>query len=179
MSVHPICRLIRTFAISFPAETKRIGQSADRPPVRVSGEAPWERLFFAVSAIAVYMYSVSVSRTFIAQHYLTVPDPGPEGDVHSHTFTVEAKFRGPELDEYGYLVDIDRLDEAMDETVETFRDRVLNERQAFRGRNPSAEHLGRIFGTELLDRLDPSGATELEIAVQEDDVATVTHERQL
>jgi len=125
------------------------------------------------------MYDVSVSRTFVAQHYLTVPDPGPEGELHSHTFTVEATFRGPELNEYGYLVDIDHLTEAMDETVDTFRDQTLNELPAFEGLNPSAEHLARIVATALLDRLEPEGTTALELTVREDDIATVSYDRHL
>lgn len=119
------------------------------------------------------MYSVSLSRTFVAQHYLTVPDPGPEGELHSHTFTVEATFRGPELDEYGYLVDIDAVAKAMDETAATFRDVTLNDLPAFEGLNPSAEHLARVFASRLLDRLTPTTASELHTAVQEDETATV------
>ena len=125
------------------------------------------------------MYSVAVSRTFVAQHYLTVPDPGPEGELHSHTFTVEATFRGPELDEYGYLVDIDDVTVAMDMTVEAFRDETLNDLPAFEGVNPSAERLGRAFVDHLLDRLDPPTATELEIEVYEDDVASVGYRTDL
>ena len=47
------------------------------------------------------MYTVTVTRSFVAQHFLTVPDPGPEGERHSHTFDVEARLAGPELDEDG------------------------------------------------------------------------------
>jgi 6-pyruvoyltetrahydropterin/6-carboxytetrahydropterin synthase len=119
------------------------------------------------------MYSVAVSRTFVAQHYLTVPDPGPEGVLHSHTFTVEATVRGPELDEYGYLVDIDAVNAAMDATADSFRDETLNDLPEFAGHNPSAEHLGRAFAGRLLDEIEPETATELDITVQEDDVATV------
>ena len=125
------------------------------------------------------MYAVSVSRTCIAQHYLTVPDPGPEGTLHSHQYTVEATLRGPELDEYGYLIDIDALVEALETVVETFRDRTLNDLSAFEGRNPSVEHFARIFGDRLLEALDTNGATALEITMFEDDVASVTHEREL
>lgn len=125
------------------------------------------------------MYEVSVSRSFVAQHYLTVPDPGPEGTLHSHHYTVEATFRGRELNEYGYLVDIDHLEAAVDDLVDEFRDRTLNEDPAFEEANPSAERLARIFGTHLLESLEPEGATELRIEVQEDDIATVAHERSL
>lgn len=125
------------------------------------------------------MYAVSVMRSFVAQHYLTVPDPGPEGTLHSHHFTVEATFRGPALNEYGYLVDIDAAIEAIDAVVAAFRDETLNELPAFEGRNPSAERFARIFGNRLLARLDPEPATVLEIQLQEDDVATVAHERSI
>ena len=121
------------------------------------------------------MYSVSVSRTFVAQHYLTVPEPGPEGELHSHTFTVEATFYGPELDEFGYLVDIDDVETAMEATTAEFRDRTLNEMPAFEGLNPSAEHLARRFTARLRERIVPQTATELRIEVREDDTATVSY----
>lgn len=125
------------------------------------------------------MYSVAVSRTFVAQHYLTVPDPGPEGQLHSHTFTAEAQFSGPEVNEYGYLVDIDHLEVAMDETVADFRDETLNDLPEFDGKNPSAEHLARAFATRLLDRIEPPTATQLELTIQEDDVASISYQQSL
>lgn len=125
------------------------------------------------------MYTVSVTRSFVAQHWLTVPDPGPEGRLHSHQFTVDVTFEGPELNEYGYLVDIDAVIEALEATVGEFRDETLNELPAFEGRNPSAEHFARIFGDSLLSRLQPETATQVEVELQEDDVASVTHERTL
>lgn len=125
------------------------------------------------------MYAVSVTRSFVAQHWLTVPDPGAEGTIHSHHFTAEVTFEGPELNEYGYLVDIDAVVEELEATVAEFRDETLNELPAFEGRNPSAEHFARIFGDRLLDRILPETATRLVVELQEDDVASVTHERTL
>lgn len=119
------------------------------------------------------MYRVAVSRTFVAQHYLTVPDSGPEGEPHSHTFTVEATFQGPELNRFGYLIDIDEVCDGMDVTTEFFRDQLLNDLPEFEGVNPSVEHLARVFASHLLDQVSPEAATELGISVQEDDVATV------
>ncbi|WP_254768199.1 6-pyruvoyl trahydropterin synthase family protein [Salinilacihabitans rarus] len=125
------------------------------------------------------MYAVSVSRSFVAQHYLTVPDPGPEGTLHSHRYAVEATFRGPDLGEHGYLVDIDDVSEAMDALAERYRDRTLNDLPAFEGANPSAERFARIFGDRLLERLDPPAATELHVDVAEDDIARVAHVRSI
>ncbi len=123
------------------------------------------------------MYTVSVSRACIAQHYLTVPDPGPEGTLHSHRFDVEVSFRGPTLNEYGYLVDIDAVIDALETVVDGVRDRTLNDLSAFEGVNPSAERLAEHVGDRLLDRLDPEPASELAVRVREDDVAEVVHER--
>ncbi|MCU4924808.1 6-carboxytetrahydropterin synthase [Halobacteria archaeon AArc-dxtr1] len=125
------------------------------------------------------MYAVSVSRSFVAQHYLTVPDPGPEGRLHSHCFDVEIEVAGPERNEYEYLVDIDNLTAAVDDTVDAFRDETLNELPPFDGRNPSVELLAKTLGDRLLKRFDPVGATRLRVAIEEDDVATVSHERAL
>jgi len=125
------------------------------------------------------MYAVSITRSFVAQHYLTVPDPGPEGELHSHHYTVEATFRGPELDRFGYLVDIDDAIDAVEAVVGRYRDRSLNELPAFEGENPSVERFARIFGDRLLDRLEPETVTTVEISMQEDDVAEVSHVREL
>lgn len=125
------------------------------------------------------MYAVSVSRSLVAQHYLTVPDPGPEGSLHSHHFTVEATLRGPELGEYEYLVDIDDLTAAMDDLADYYHDRTLNDLPGFEGVNPSAERFARAFGDRLLERLEPDGVSELRVEIEEDDVARVAHERPL
>ncbi len=125
------------------------------------------------------MYEVSVTRSFVAQHALTVAKAGPEGRVHSHQYTVEVTFSGPTLDEQGYLVDIDELTEALDGLVAHFSDRTLNELEPFEGLNPSVEHFSRIFGDRLLATLEPEPATELRVSMSEDDVARVAHERRL
>jgi len=125
------------------------------------------------------MYSISISRTLVAQHFLTVPDPGPEGERHSHQYTIETTVRGPELNEYEYLLDIDDLADAMDSLAERYRDRTLNDLPAFEGANPSAERFARVFGDRLLEHLETDALTELRIEIEEDDVARVAHERTL
>lgn len=123
------------------------------------------------------MYDVTVTRTFVAQHFLTVPDPGPEGEPHSHHYTVEVTLEAPELNAYGYVVDIDHLSEAADAVVDRYRDQLLNDCPAFSGLNPSVEHFARIFGDRLLETLGPETATAMKITMHEDDIARVSHER--
>jgi 6-pyruvoyltetrahydropterin/6-carboxytetrahydropterin synthase len=122
------------------------------------------------------MYAVSVRRSFVAQHYLTVPDPGPEGEPHSHTFTAEVELRGPELGEYGYLVDIDEVKAGVDAVVDHYRDELLNDHAAFAGANPSVERFARVFARSFLDVAAPSTPERLRVRLWEDDEAYASYE---
>ncbi|MGM0447459.1 MAG: 6-pyruvoyl trahydropterin synthase family protein [Methanobacteriota archaeon] len=118
------------------------------------------------------MYELTVSESFVAQHYLTVPNPpADEAELHSHTFTAEATFRGPELGEYGYLLDIDLALEALADATDRYRDETLNEHL---DGNPSTERLARALFDALAD-VDAPAATELTVTVSEDDVASVAY----
>ena len=124
-------------------------------------------------------YELTVTREFIAQHYLTVPNPGPEGEVYSHHFTVELRFAGPELGEYGYLVDIDAVDALLDDLEDRYRDALLNDLPEFEGLNPSIEHFSRLFGDRVADALSNPTPTGLTVRIWEDDVSWASHTRRL
>ncbi len=122
-------------------------------------------------------YTVSVERSFIAQHYLTVPNPGPEGTLHSHQFTLDVTFSGPSLNQFGYLVDIDAVNQAIDSIVETYADETLNDLPAFEGLNPSVEHFSRIVCEDVLDDTELSVPDRLTVRIWEDDSASASYER--
>ena len=48
------------------------------------------------------MYTLTVKRDFVAQHYLIGGDWGAENEKHSHHYAVELTLEGRELDEHGY-----------------------------------------------------------------------------
>lgn len=125
------------------------------------------------------MYTVSVRRPFIAQHFLTVPDPGPEGDLHSHQFTAVVEFEGESLTEHGYLVDIDAINAAMDDVIDQYADTTLNEQPAFEGLNPSVEHFARIFCERILEAADPTNPDRIRVRLWEDDEAYASYEQPL
>ncbi|MFQ3284341.1 MAG: 6-pyruvoyltetrahydropterin/6-carboxytetrahydropterin synthase [Natronomonas sp.] len=122
------------------------------------------------------MYSTTVSTDFVAQHFLTVPNPGPEGEPHSHHFEIEMTFRGPELNEYDYLVDIDDADAALSELADRYRDELLNDCPAFEGYNPSVERFARVVFERVTDAVDDDTVTELAVTVWEDDTAAATYD---
>lgn len=125
------------------------------------------------------MYSVTVRRSLIAQHYLTVPDPGPEGELHSHRFELEVTFEGPTLNEFGYLVDIDAVKAALDGIEERYADATLNDQPAFEGRNPSVEHFSRIVAERLRESAAPENPESLRVRVWEDGEAAAAYETPL
>lgn len=125
------------------------------------------------------MYSVAVTRSFVAQHYLTVPDPGPEGELHSHAFELEVALSGSELGEYGYLVDIDEVKSGVDACLDYFRDATLNRLAEFEGLNPSVEHFARIFCRTFVDECDTGAAERVEVTLWEDDDAWASYESAL
>lgn len=123
------------------------------------------------------MYRLSVSTAFVAQHFLTVPDPGPEGEVHSHHYDLAVECEGSELNEYGYLLDIDDLTATIDEVEERYRDELLNDREEFSGLNPSVEQFARIVADRLAADLDLPAVETITVKLHEDDIAWASYER--
>lgn len=125
------------------------------------------------------MYTVTVRRDFVAQHFLTVPDPGPEGDLHSHRYTAEVRLAGPDLNQYGYLADIDDVEAELDDAVERYRDATLNDLPEFEGLNPSLEHFARLFGRRFWEGLNAPEVESLTVELREDEVARASHQREV
>ncbi|EMA53347.1 MULTISPECIES: 6-pyruvoyl trahydropterin synthase family protein [Halococcus] len=122
------------------------------------------------------MYTVSVRDDFIAQHYLTVPDPGPEGEVHSHHYEAELTLAGPELDEDDYLVDIEAVEAVLAEIRARYEDALLNDQPMFESHNPSVEHFARVVWKLAADELDTDHLSTLTVTIHEDDDAWAAYE---
>lgn len=122
------------------------------------------------------MYTVTVLSDFVAQHFLTVPDPGPEGEPHSHHYEVELEFRGPELNEHDYLVDIDDVDGALEGLADRYRDTLLNDLPEFAGHNPSVERFARVVWERVTARVTDDTVAELAVRVWEDGEAYAAYE---
>jgi 6-pyruvoyltetrahydropterin/6-carboxytetrahydropterin synthase len=121
------------------------------------------------------MYELMVRRDFVAQHFLTVPNCGPENEWHSHHFELEVILRGDSLNQHGYLVDIDEVKEALDAIVDRYRDTTLNDLPEFEGLNPSVEHFARIVCDSLNDRLSTSTLEGMEVKIWEDEEAWASY----
>jgi 6-pyruvoyltetrahydropterin/6-carboxytetrahydropterin synthase len=122
------------------------------------------------------MFTVTVVDDFVAQHYLTVPDPGPEGEPHSHHYELELEFRGPDLGEFDYLVDIDDVEGELDDIRDRYADALLNDLPEFEGDNPSVERFAEIVWERVAGTVPDGTVTELSVTVWEDEAAAAAYE---
>ena len=115
------------------------------------------------------MYSVSVRKDLIARHHLIGGDWGAENDPHSHHYVIEVRLEAAELDQHGYLVDIVRIEQALQAEVDYFGESMLNELVEFDGLNPSIEHFSRIVCERLLAAIAPPGTGRFTVRIWEND----------
>ena len=72
------------------------------------------------------MYDVSVSTSFVAQHYLIGGDFGAENIKHSHNFKIQLIIENDILNTHNYVVDIDDIKNFLTKIEKTYKDQCLN-----------------------------------------------------
>jgi 6-pyruvoyltetrahydropterin/6-carboxytetrahydropterin synthase len=117
------------------------------------------------------MYTVSVRKDFIARHALTGGDWGAENDLHSHHYVVEVRLEGLGLDQHGYLVDIDDVNAVVQEIIETYREKKLNDLKGFENRNPSLERFARIIQESVAEGFKDLPLRAIAVRLWENDLA--------
>lgn len=125
------------------------------------------------------MYVVAVQRDFIANHFLTGGDWGPENEAHAHHYIVEVRVNGPQLDQHGYLVDICEIESVLEELVNRYRDQMLNRLAEFDDLNPSLEHFARIISDSILQKIQIPNMTSLTVKIWENDIAWAAYTKDL
>ncbi len=124
-------------------------------------------------------FTVGVIQDFVARHFLTGGDFGPEGELHSHHYRVEVTVTGDELDGHGFLVDIVRLREELTSIVERYRDRTLNELPELAGENPGVEVVARAMARPLAATFRGRGLKALTVKLWENESAWASHRIEL
>lgn len=124
------------------------------------------------------MYTLSVRRDLIAQHYLIGGDWGAENDPHSHHYVIEVRMEAAELDQHGYLVDIVKVEEELQGVVDYFGESMLNELPEFEGLNPSIEHFSRIVCERLLGGIAPPGHGRFTVRIWENETCWAAYSKE-
>jgi 6-pyruvoyltetrahydropterin/6-carboxytetrahydropterin synthase len=117
------------------------------------------------------MYTLGVKRNFIARHFLIGGDWGPENFPNSHHYVLELRLEGKQLDQHGYLVDIVDVEKHLDESVNYYKEEMLNDKPEFAGLNPSLEHFARILATSLSERIQAANISAIQVVLWENEAA--------
>lgn len=115
------------------------------------------------------MYELIVKRKFSAAHQLR----GYKGkceSLHGHTYGVEVRIGAEKLNEIGLAVDFKELKKIIDEMLERYDHRLLNDVPPYDRENPSAEVIARTIYQELKPGM-PEGAVLLRVTVWESEDA--------
>ena len=94
------------------------------------------------------MFEIGITDEFEAAHSLT-GDFGPAARIHGHTYRVEVRLEGRELDHSGALFDIGKLREALKTVLDKMHYRNLNDLPELDGINTTAEAVARQIFIEL------------------------------
>jgi 6-pyruvoyltetrahydropterin/6-carboxytetrahydropterin synthase len=118
------------------------------------------------------MFQVSVEETFSSGHALR----GYRGkceNVHGHNYRVRVTLEGPQLDAIGLLVDFTQLKQVLREIIGGLDHQFINDLEAFRTVNPSAENLAKYFYDEVDRKLTglPAGTRITDTIVWETDTS--------
>ena len=122
------------------------------------------------------MFQVSVEETFSAGHALR----GYRGkceNPHGHNYRVRVTLQGPQLDSIGLLCDFTQLKLVMREIIGGLDHQFMNDLEAFRSVNPSAENLAKYFYDQISLQLKdlPPGARLTDTIVWETDTTSAQY----
>lgn len=97
------------------------------------------------------MYELTVIAEFEAAHRI-VDYPGKCNRLHGHNWSVEVTVEGARLNALGMLIDFKELKQEVNVVLEGLDHVYLNETEAFKHENPTAEHIAKYIYTALAAR---------------------------
>ncbi|GAA0210967.1 6-carboxytetrahydropterin synthase [Saccharothrix mutabilis subsp. mutabilis] len=134
----------------------------------------------------VTLFSITVRDHVMVAHSFRGEVFGPAQRLHGATFVVDARFKRPDLDPDGIVVDIGLATRELGAVLAELNYRNLDEVPEFAGINTSTEFLARHIADRLADRvhagaLGPGalGLSGVEVTVHESHVAWASYERAL
>ncbi|MBN1458636.1 MAG: 6-carboxytetrahydropterin synthase QueD [Armatimonadetes bacterium] len=125
------------------------------------------------------MYELSVELSFSAAHCL-VGHPGRCASLHGHNYRVVVVVGGERVNEQGMLIDFGDLKEMCARVVDPLDHIMLNESDAFAGRNPTAEALAEHIYEQVAPRLSEAERDRvqlMQVTVYESERSYATYRR--
>jgi len=119
------------------------------------------------------MYKLNVITHFSAAHRLKFY-PGECERIHGHNYKIKVTVAGDELDELGMLMDLMVLRTIVNECVQPFDHRLINEVAPFDSINPTSENLANYIFSWLKKNL-PNKVTVTQVEVGETEELSVIY----
>ena len=120
------------------------------------------------------MFDIEIRRTFAAAHRLRGYD-GPCRRLHGHNYSVVVTVRTAKLDDLGLALDFNILKARLDEILDGYDHRELNELEDFREVNPTSENLARTIYRKLAAKIDGEGIRLHSVRIGESENSAVTY----
>jgi len=129
-------------------------------------------------------YSVTIRDHMMIAHSLRGDVFGPAQRLHGATFVVDVEFRSVNLDADGVVVDIGRATSVLRTILSALNYRNLDDEDALKGRNTTAEFLARLIFDRVAAAIDRgelgSGRVEsLRVTLHESHVAAASFDAPL
>lgn len=119
------------------------------------------------------MYSIEVKTHFSSAHKL-VGYPGVCCNLHGHNYLVEVKVTGNKLNKIGIVYDFKELKDAVEEIINKFDHKYLNEISPFDKINPTSENLA-YYIYEKLEKKLPKYAKIEKVSISESEASKVSY----
>lgn len=120
------------------------------------------------------MFELTVHGHFDAAHYLKEYQ-GKCANIHGHTWRVEIKIRGNDLDQTGMLVDFSLIKKNLKAITEQLDHVLINDLTCFRETNPTAENISRYIYHEMDKSLKEYHVLLFSVTVWESSGAAATY----
>jgi 6-pyruvoyl-tetrahydropterin synthase len=125
------------------------------------------------------MYSTGIKNSFTARHKL-IGDFGEESLPHEHSYVIEWICTVSELDENGFGVNIDILNDKLEKVTESLNKTFLNDLAFFKGKQTSIENTAQYITETLFKELanesyPVSTIEQSEVKIWESDTAWASY----
>ncbi len=119
-------------------------------------------------------YTLKIVTDFAAAHWLR-DYPGICNQLHGHNWKIEVQVSATALDSVGMGVDFGDMKQATRSVIEGLDHRNLNDLEAFKEINPTAENIAAYLYREISRRLNRAHARVSAVTVWETERACVTY----
>ncbi len=120
------------------------------------------------------MFKLKVTTGFSAAHTLD-GYPGDCSNLHGHSWKVTVSILCPEQDNIGLTVDFREVKRVLNETIDLYDHKYLNDMECFKDKNPTSEELARCLYHQLKPKFKEVGGELVELEVWESENTSVVY----